>query len=189
MLALKGNGAIDQYIFLPDIGQVTKISGDSKSGYFLGSDFTFEDLLREIPGNFKYERKGDTVIHGAECYTIRAFPTDGSAGSYYSYREFFIKKETFMLHQIEFYGPGDKLLKVLEAFEYNSSAVKGETVRPRHAVMTNMEKNSVTIFNVVESRLNLELDADLFTPKAIKNWTAEEVRDLIFDYGFTVTAE
>jgi hypothetical protein len=55
--------------------------------------------------------------------------------------------------------------------------------------MTNKEKNTVTVFTVVESRLNLELEKELFTPEKIKQWTADEVRQLIFDVGFTFTVE
>ena len=40
-----------------------------------------------------------------------------------------------------------------------------------------------------DTRLNIELDSELFTQKSIKSWTAQEMRDLVFDYGITVTAE
>jgi len=185
----KGRGGVDQYIYLPDVGQVTKISPDNRSGYFLGSDFTFEDLVREIPRNFEYTTVGEMVIHGAECHIIRARSSEKAKRSYYAYRDLYIEKGNYLLHQIEFYLTGDKMIKTFEAFEYDSPEVEGESVRPRNAVMTNLEKNSVTIFNVVESRLNLELDSELFTPKSIKSWTAQEMRELVFDYGITVTAE
>jgi hypothetical protein len=180
---------VNHYIYLPEIGNVTRIRSASKSGAFLGSDFTYEDLQREIPSNFKYERLSDQVVHGAECFTVRALPASDSVESYYSHRDLFIEKKTYNLYKIDFYKAGGKLVKILETYEYGSSKVKGETVRPLDAVMTNKEKNTVTVFTVVESRLNLELEKELFTPEKIKQWTADEVRQLIFDVGFTFTVE
>ncbi|MDZ7774254.1 MAG: outer membrane lipoprotein-sorting protein [Bacteroidales bacterium] len=34
----------DQWIYLPALGKVKRISSDSKDDYFMGSDFTYDDL-------------------------------------------------------------------------------------------------------------------------------------------------
>lgn len=185
----EGEGDVAQYYYLPDVGRVTRISGDSRSNTFLSSDFTFEDLLREMPQDFKYERQADTFVHGAECYAVRAEPSAKNSKSNYSHRILYIDKNDFNLQQIDFYAKKNKLTKTMEAFEYNSPAIKGESVRPRYAVMNNVESKSVTIFHVVESRLGLKLDDELFTPDKIQNWAPDEVSELIFDLGFTVTDE
>ncbi len=55
--------------------------------------------------------------------------------------------------------------------------------------MQDFDKDSSTIFTVIEGRIDEEIDADLLTPAKIEKWTPEEVDEFIFDYGFVVTAE
>jgi hypothetical protein len=187
LLAIEGGGGTEQFSYLPDIGYVTRISPDSRSGAFLGSDFTYEDLLREVPGNFRYERQPDQVVHGVECYALRAYPESEAPPSYYLYRDLYIEKEAFTVSKIDFYTSGDKPVKTFDAYEYNSPEVSGETLRPRHAVLADLEKNTMTVMNVVEGRLNTDLDPKLFTPDAIVELTPVDLRNLIFTQGFTVT--
>ncbi len=185
----QGEGEADQYIYLPEIGRVTRLGGDSKSGAFLGSDFTFEDLLHEVPANFTYTRAADALTFGAEAYVVKAKPGGDDSGSIYVRRDLYIEKGTFNLLKVDFFGPGEKLIKSLSAYGYHSANVKGDTYRPERATMFNREKGTSTVFVVMESRLDLNLEARLFTPQHIKEWTDEEVRDLIFQNDFTVVAE
>ena len=187
MLAIRGaDGKVEQFSYLPDVGYVTKISADNRAGAFLGSDFTYEDLLREVPGNFKYEKRMDAVVHGTDCFTVRATPSPERAPSNYAYRDLYIDKATSTLSKINFYAAGDKLVKSFDAYEYKSPEVTGETMRPRNAVMNDFDKNTITVMNVVEGRLNIDLDPMLFTPDKIVALTPDEVRDLIFTQGFNV---
>lgn len=185
----KSNSTVEQFIYLPEIGKINQIKGKGKSAKFLGTDFTFEDLQKEIPGNFSYERLDSNVIRGIKCYRVRATRISDSIESYYSHREMFIGMKSYNLHKINFYRKDNTLSKTLESYNYDSPKVKGETTRPRSMVMTDLEKNTKTEFIVIESRLNLKLDAALFTQKNILSWTEDEIRQLIFDIGFTFIEE
>jgi len=187
LLALQdANKDIDQYIYLPDVGEARKLRGKGQSGAFLGSDFTFQDLLRETPSNFTYERQQDAFVNGAECYKVMSQTGSGQEENSYLYRNLFIDKEGFELQKIEFYGQGNELLKTFSAYDYQSRKIKGKTTRPRRAVMENKSKKSVTIFNVIEGRIDEEISDELFTPKKIVDWTVDEVDEFIFDYGFVI---
>ena len=107
----QGEGEADQYIYLPEVGRVTRLGGDSKSGAFLGSDFTFEDLLHEVPANFTYTRAADALTFGAEAYVVKAKPSGDDSGSIYVRRDLYIEKGTFNLLKVDFFGPGEKLVK------------------------------------------------------------------------------
>ena len=187
LLALQdANKNIKQYLYLPEVGEARKLRGKGQSGAFLGSDFTFQDLLRETPSNFTYERQQDGFVNGAECYNIRAQPGSGQEGNSYHYRNLYIDKEGFELQKIEFYGQGNELIKTFSAYDYQSNKIKGKTTRPRRAVMENKSKKSVTIFTVIEGRINEEISDELFTPKKIVDWTVDEVDEFIYDYGFVI---
>ncbi len=179
-------GKVNQFIYLPDLGRTVEIRNRDKMNSFLGSDFTYEDLLREIPMNFTYERVGNSFIHGLECFVVRARPVSEEVGSIYSHRDLFIEIETHLIRQIEFYTESGGLTKSLESLDYESPFVNGETRRPRNAVMYNIEKNTVTVFAVEQSRLNPRLDHSLFFPDRIKDWTDQEVAELISGEGLSL---
>jgi hypothetical protein len=73
-------------------------------------------------------------------------------------------------------------------YEYGSPQVKGETTRPRRAVMVKPGDDTWTDFVVIESRLNKDIPPEIFTTKRIESWKPEEVNEFIFQFGITVLA-
>ena len=58
-------GADDQWLFLPSIQRVKRISSSNKSGPFVGSEFAYEDLSSQEVEKYSYkflEEKGSLVI-------------------------------------------------------------------------------------------------------------------------------
>ena len=64
---------------MPALGQLRKISGSGQKGYFMGSDFAYEDLHPENPERYKYTRGLNDYFEGEECYTITARPVDDTS--------------------------------------------------------------------------------------------------------------
>ncbi len=180
---------VKQYIYLPMVGKARELSDDNKTTPFLGTDYTFEDLLQEVPEHFRYKRGADGVVGGVECYVVRAHSKREESGSGYAYRDLFIAKAKSRVLKVDFYGDGDEKIKTFTAYEYESPDIKGKTVRPRRAVMHNDGAKTSTIFTVIEGRINEEIDPSIVTPEGIESWTEEEVDEFIFDYGFEVFAD
>ena len=67
--------------------------------------------------------------------------------------------------RIDFYRGDDEPEKVLSAFGYGSSNVRGQTRRPERAVMTHRKDGTTSIICVIESRLGARLDPPMFTPE------------------------
>jgi hypothetical protein len=101
----------DQWIYLPALKKVKRISSDSKSDYFMGSDFTYDDLgdRKVIQDNHKLLR--EEVINDKACYVVESFPLD--ADYMYSKTITWVEKETFIGVQKEFFDEDGELLKIL----------------------------------------------------------------------------
>jgi hypothetical protein len=186
VLALErpGDHHVDQYLYLPAVGKARKLTGLSQREAFLGSDFSYEDLLREIPETKRYERRADETVQDLDCYTIRAFEKDGD-GSAYAYRDISIAKDTFHLIRVLFYDRDAKLVKTLVAYDYDTSGER-KSNRPRRAVMTASGLGTWTDFLLVEGRMGKEFPPNLFTTERIESWTSSDVEAFIFDLGVTV---
>ncbi len=177
-------GEVERYFYLPALGKVKRVTGGGSGGSqnFLGSNFTYEDLMKESPDQYKYKRMPNSTLDGASCYVIRAENSDkgGDKASTYAYREIHISKSDFNLLKIDFVPPDtDKPAKTLRAYDYNSTKVDGPTMRPLRAEMRDHVANSVSWLTVIRSRFNEKMDPILFTPEGLAAWNKEQKETLL----------
>lgn len=170
-----GNGDSEQYLYLPALGKVKEIKGSQKSSYFMGTDFTFEDLRKEKTTEYSYSRQFDDSVRGRDCHVILSAPADQEKlrNTGYSSRMIYVDKENYNVLKIEIFDQDEALAKTFDAFDYNSSEVDGPTRRPRRGVMSNHLTGSVSVMVLLKSRLNYQIDPNLFTVEALEAWTPE----------------
>ena len=60
--------ADDQWLYLPALKRVKRISSKNKSGPFMGSEFAFEDLSSRDVANYKYLYLRDVAINGEDSF-------------------------------------------------------------------------------------------------------------------------
>lgn len=176
---VRADDSSEQYLYLPAQGKPLQLSQAGRSGGFLGSDFAYEDLIRETPKNWTYERLPDGVAQGEICAVVEAKPTE-TDDSQYTRRLIYLDPSSYEVRKIEFYSDhGETPVKELQAYEYRSPDVDGSTVRPRFAVMTNLETGTISVFKVLKSRQNLELKDEIFTPAYLSAMTPADVNSLL----------
>lgn len=101
-------GSDDQWIFLPSIKRIKRISSDNKSGAFMGSEFAFEDLSSYEVEKYDYTYLGDDVLDGVATLNwnlIRATNIRDSKLITW------IDKEHYRAPKIEYYDKKGDLLK------------------------------------------------------------------------------
>lgn len=106
----------DQWIYLPALKRTKRISSDSKSESFMGSDFTYDDLGDRHPSEDKHKLLSEETIDGKECYVVESTPKDDD----YAYSKIvsWIIKDNYMGAKREFYDEDGKLLKTLTVKKY-----------------------------------------------------------------------
>ncbi len=176
---------VEHYLYMPAVGKVRKLGLRGKSGYFMGTDFTYEDLLKERSGDYRYERLEDAGVDGASCYVLRARAASAKTrkNTAYAYRDLFIDQESYNILKIDFYGLNGKLLKTLRAYDYHSRLTDGPTMRPRRAEMKHHEKGSVSKIDVLRSRINFPVNPEFFTPEAVENWPPERDQEILLKFN------
>jgi hypothetical protein len=180
-------GDDETYVYMPALGESSRLTGDALDKPFLGSDYSYRDLLAEVPAAHRYERLPDTQLRGVDCYQVRALGNEQrTKDRAYAYRELLIDQEKLQLLRVTFHAAGGQLVKTFMPHEYDSPLVKGQTTRPRRAVMAGTSADAWTEFLVVEGRLNQAIPAEIFTTKRLESWKPEEVTAFIFQVGITV---
>lgn len=131
----------DQWLYLPTLKRVKRISARNKSGSFVGSEFAYEDISSEEVEKYTYQWLRDEVYDGRECYVVERVPVDKKDTGYsrhvvwYDQKEFYIKK-------IDYYDRKGMLLKTLTFKDYE---IQLETFwRPTNMRMVNHQNGKKT---------------------------------------------
>jgi hypothetical protein len=107
----------DQWLYLPALKRVKRIASSNKSGSFMGSEFSYEDIGNQNYNKFTYDDKVEEVeLNGVPCYKGTRIPKDKNSG--YTKEISWISKDNFLLQQVEYYDRKSELLKTATFSDY-----------------------------------------------------------------------
>lgn len=161
----------DQWLYLPAQKKMQRIAKGSKKNYFMGTDFTYEDMEPEKLDNFNYTilrtEKLELSKQTSECYVIEAVPANDEKKreSGYSKRIMWIEKEHFYTLKTEFYDRRGRLQKVQT--NYKMENVSGTVWRAKQTLMDHLEKKHKTVTGITGREINSELGDSVFTERYI----------------------
>ena len=158
-------GPDDQWLFLPSIKRVKRISSDNKSGPFMGSEFAFEDLSSQEVEKYTYKFLKEESLNGAKTLVVERFPVDPKSG-YKRQIVWYNPGKGYQPAKIEFYDRKNALLKTLTYEGYQK--YKGKFWRADKFIMTNHQtgKETTLLFKDYDFDANLA-DAD-FTQNSLR---------------------
>ena len=100
----------DQWLYLPSIQRVKRISARGQSGSFMGSEFSFEDLVNFWwIEKFKYKFVRDQKVGARDTWVVERVPRSKDSG--YSKQIVWIDKEYLQALRVDFYDRKGQLLK------------------------------------------------------------------------------
>lgn len=102
----------DQWLFLPALRRIRRIAAQNKSGSFMGSEFSYEDIAAQELAKYTYRWLGDEVYDGNDCYVIERTPVD-KANSGYSRQVAWLDKEHYRTWKVDYYDRKNERLKTL----------------------------------------------------------------------------
>jgi len=141
--------ADDQWIYLPALKRIKRISSDSKGDYFMGSDFTYDDLGDRNPNDDRHKIIRQEKFKDESCYVIVSTPKKKN----YMYSKtvtWIVKGKWIGLKKI-FYDEDGELLKTLTVNKYKKI---GRYLILTNTKMVNKQNRHQTSMNL--SRLNVK---------------------------------
>ena len=156
------NKSDDQWIYLPALKKVKRISSDSKSDYFMGSDFTYDDLGdRKLDADTHKLLKTENV-NGKACYVVESVSKDEDY--MYSKTITWINKANFVGVKKEFYDEDGELLKILTIKKV--AKIKGYWII-ESSEMKNVQKNHKTSIVLSNVLINTGVSDAKFTQRTM----------------------
>ena len=150
----------DQWIYLPALKKTKRISSDSKSDYFMGSDFTYDDLGDRKLDDDTHELTGEETIDGVDYYVVISTPKDEDY--MYTRTKTWIRKDNFIGLKKEFYDEDEELLKVLKIKKVEE--ISGFLVITS-SEMENVQKNHRTTMILGDVEINTNISTSKFTER------------------------
>ena len=106
----------EQWLYLPALKRVKRISSSNKSGPYLGSEYAFEDLTSFEISKYKYKYLKDDTLDGKACFVVELYPQYQHSG--YTRQVVWIEKERYIPLKTDYYDRKNALLKTLVNKDY-----------------------------------------------------------------------
>jgi len=106
----------DQWLYLPALKRVKRISSSNKSGPFVGSEYAYEDLASQEVEKYKYKWLRDEKFDGRDSFVIERFPQYEHSG--YTRQLVWVDKEMYQPLKLEFFDRKNSMLKTLIFSDY-----------------------------------------------------------------------
>ncbi|WP_126455849.1 outer membrane lipoprotein-sorting protein [Sulfuriflexus mobilis] len=132
--------ADDQWLYLPALKRIKRISSVNKSGPFVGSEFAFEDLTASELNKYKYKYVGSQACGAMQCDIVERYPEYEYSG--YTRQVAWIDQEIHQIRKIEFYERRGELLKTQVMDDYRQ--YPGNIWRAHHFLMENLQTGKST---------------------------------------------
>lgn len=131
----------DQWLYLPALKRVKRIASKNKSGAFMGSEFSYEDLSSFDADKYTYEAEAkEVMLNGKKMYIIQQVPVSKNSG--YTKELSWVDADTFLIQKVEYYDRKNELLKTAEFKDYKK--ISG-VWRIGKIIMTNHQNDKQTI--------------------------------------------
>jgi outer membrane lipoprotein-sorting protein len=153
----------DQWIYLPALKKVKRISSDSKSDYFMGSDFTYDDLGDRHPSSDSHKLLREETLDGEDCYVVESIPKEEEY--MYSKTITWIIKDKWIGKKKEFYDEDEDFLKTLTV---NETKVIKDYIVITLSEMHNVQKDHRTIMKLDNVEIDTGVADNKFTERMMK---------------------
>jgi len=101
----------DQWLYLPALKRVKRISSKNKSGAFMGSEFSYEDVssFNIDKYDYKNEEAKTKILNGQEVYIVKRHPNYKYSG--YTKQISYVNTKTFLTLQVDYFDRKKSHLK------------------------------------------------------------------------------
>jgi hypothetical protein len=166
----KADGSTDQWLYLPALDRVRRISSERKGGRFVGSDLYFEDLQERKPSKDRHRLLGRQTENGIQCEVIESVPIDAGDSVY--------------LKRISWIDPATLIVQRADYFEKDANTpskrwlLRGKKRNQGYWTLT--DSRMIDLASGHETRMVIDsavydqkLPAKLFTPQTLADESLE----------------
>ncbi len=158
-------GDDDQWLYLPALKRVKRISSADKSGPFMGSEFAFEDLSSQEVEKYSYRYLGEEEVEGEMCFILERIPMDKKSG--YTRQVAWLDQVEYRVFKIDYYDRKSALLKTMVMKDFQQYL--GQFWRAKEMIMHNHQTQKSTTLSYKGYQFQQGLTPQEFSRNALSN--------------------
>ncbi len=155
----------DQWLYLPATKRVRRITASGRSGSFVGSEFSYEDIASREIERYTYRLLREEPLASLDCYVIESTAADASQSGYRR-MVWWIDKDAYRVWKIDYHDRKDALLKTLVLKDHQLH--KDRFWRPASMEMTNHQTGKATTLEWTDYAFGTGLDEADFSLNRLK---------------------
>jgi hypothetical protein len=152
----------DKWLYMPAMKKVRRISGASKNEYFMGSDFTYDDMGDRNVEEDTHTLLGEEVVDGHDCWKVESIPVDPE--NMYTRKVIWVCKAADMAIKAEYYDK-DGLLKTFKALDFRQQDGFWTLFKSE---MDNVSRKHKTVMEIDSVKYNTGINDNLFRVSTIQ---------------------
>jgi hypothetical protein len=153
----------DQWLYLPEVKRVKRISSQNKAALFMGSEFAYEDLSSWEVKKYRYRYLRDETIDGHDCFVVENTPA--YADSAYSKQIEWVDKQIYNPRRLDYYDRQGRLLKTMTFAGYQQYL--GKHWRASEQLMQNHQTGKSTRVVWGSYKFKSDIRPSEFTPEGL----------------------
>ncbi len=162
----------DQWLYLPAMRKVRRISASDRGDYFLGTDFSYEDIKNESKvtiEDYTYKTIGEETIDGHLCYVVEGIPVSKGIAKELGYgrTKAWVDKEIWMARRVDYWDTRGNYLKT----NHITDIRKVQGIWTLHQMdVQNHKTGHHTRFTFSDIDYESGVYEDVFTKRALTRW-------------------
>ena len=145
--------ADNQWLYMPGLKRTKRIVSKNKSGPFMGSEFSYEDLSGQHYNRFSYKGDAQSVkLKGHKVYKSVRAPKGEYSG--YSKEIIWVEPKNFLIQRIDYFDRRGNLLKTASMAKYIN--IEG-IWRVTKIIMKNIQTKKETTLNWKSEKIKVGL--------------------------------
>jgi len=154
----------DQWLYLPALKRIKRISSSNKGGSFMGSEFSYEDMSSPELEKYNYKYIRDDQYKGRPVFVIERLPKDKR--SLYSKNLIWIDQKQYIPWKIQYYNRRGTHLKTLVYRKYKRYLKK--FWRPGEMYMKNLRTQKTTVLVWKDYQFRAKIRKNDFNPRMLE---------------------
>lgn len=172
-LMLENSAADDDlWVYLPALGKVRRLSASNKKDAFIGTDFSYGDIIGHKPSAWTHVLSREEAIDGVPCFVIESKPNSDAVrnDSGYSKRVNWVRKDNYVAIRGEFYDVSGSLSKRMSAADIKPVSGSGAQTRwqPMVSVAENLSTGHRTEIRFENFKADQNVADGLFTTRELE---------------------
>ncbi len=159
----------DMWLYLPALGKVRRLAAANKKDSFVGTDFSYADVMGHKPEQWTHKLLADEAVDGTPCHVVESLPADDAVRltTGYGKRVSWVAKGSFVALRTEIWDAAMQPLKRITA-----SDIQAVGKQPRWQAMRteaqNLQTGHRTLIQFNGFQADRGVPASLFTAKELE---------------------